>query len=80
MSQFEAGARTVKQKPTNNIYSALVFAAFVALTIGVSVVWYYNLELTGTIKTASGEEYPTLRDPGESFPNPFFIAPEPTDD
>lgn len=79
MSQFPAGAKTVSQKPTNNIYSGLVFVAFVALTIGVSVVWYHNVQLTGPITDAAGNEYESLRPPGESFPNPFYIAEKPSD-
>lgn len=79
MSQFPAGAKTVSQKPTNNIFSALVFVAFVALTIGVSVVWFYNVELTGKVVDAGGQEYESLREPGESFPNPFYIAEKPAE-
>ena len=62
-------ARTVKQKPTNNVYSAMVFIAFIALVIGVSVVWWKNTSLTG-------EEY-RGKNPGSNFPNPFYIMDKP---
>ena len=46
MSQMNTGP-TVKSRPSSNIYTALLFIAFVALAAGVGVVWYQNVQITG---------------------------------
>ena len=63
MSQFNQGGHTVKTKPGNNIYSLLVFVAFVALAIGVGVVWWKNTQLTGDLQPAT-----------QAVKNPFYMV------
>jgi hypothetical protein len=47
----------------------MVFIAFIALVIGVSVVWYKNVSLTGP-------EY-REKNAGSNMPNPFYIMDKP---
>jgi hypothetical protein len=63
MSQFNQGTQTIKGKPGNNIYSLLVFVAFIALAIAVGVMWWKNIELTGDLQPAS-----------QAVKNPFYIV------
>lgn len=35
--------------PSNNIYTVLVFIAFLAVLAGVIYVWYRSYQLTGTL-------------------------------
>ena len=37
----------VRQKPSANIYTVLVIAAFLALSTATGIMWYKNVQLTG---------------------------------
>ncbi len=60
MSQLSTNP-SLKAKPSNNIYTALVFIAFVALVAGVWIVWSKNVEITGDTQV------------NPNFKNPFVL-------
>jgi hypothetical protein len=64
MSQLNANP-TAKAKASSNVYTALLFIAFVALAAGTATVWYYNVKLTGD-----------LPGQGMNFKNPWFMVPK----
>ncbi|QNN25288.1 hypothetical protein HED60_24400 [Planctomycetales bacterium ZRK34] len=64
MSQMNTGGKPISRKPSNNVYSILVFIAFVALAIAVGVTWWKNVELTGP------------EQPNAGFKSPFYVTEE----
>lgn len=61
MSQFNQG--TIRGKPGSNVYTLLVFIAFIALALAVGVVWWHNIELTGDLQSAT-----------QAIKNPFYLV------
>ena len=39
--------KAARARPESNIYSMMVFVAFVALVMGVAILWTKNVSLTG---------------------------------
>ncbi len=60
-TEFAATPR-IKAKASNNVYTALLAIAFLALTGATVVVWKTNVELTKGLQ------------PQGALPNPFFHA------
>lgn len=46
MTQFDTGS-TKQIRPSSNVYSLLVFVAFIALAVAVGFVWMQNIDLVG---------------------------------
>ena len=61
MTQFEGGARRTA-KPTSNVYTVLVFIAFVPLAAAIGVVAWRNIQLNEDIPAAGS--------------NPFYVVQE----
>lgn len=63
MSQINTGGKPISRKPSNNVYSILVFIAFCALAVAVGVTWWKNVELTGPEQPKDA-----------AIKNPFFLT------
>ena len=53
-------------KPANNIYTALLFIALVALGVAAGFLWKHNLDETGEFQKEGG-----------TFKNPFHLVEQP---
>ncbi|MBI1368910.1 MAG: hypothetical protein GC162_09690 [Planctomycetes bacterium] len=64
MTQMNAGQAPINRKPVSNVYTVLMFIAFVALSVAVGVTWWKNVEVTKGQQPNNGA-------------NPFFVLEKP---